>query len=49
MSVFMRHLVYLGNVFHINDGMITITPMKRRTEAIQKLQGPTTAKACKNF
>ena len=48
-QLFMRHLVYLGNVFHIKDGMITITPMKSRIEAIQKLQAPSTAKACKSF
>ena len=46
----MRHLVYLGNVFHIKDGIITITPMKSRIEATQKLQPPpTTVKACKSF
>ena len=45
----MRHLVYLGNVFHIKDGRITITPMKSRIEAIKKLQAPSTAKACKSF
>ena len=48
-QLFMRHLVYLGNVFHIKDGIITITPMKSRIEAIQKLQPPTTVKACKSF
>ena len=48
-QLFMRHLVYLGNVFHIKDGRITITPMKSRIEAIQKLQAPSTAKACKSF
>ena len=48
-QLFMRHLVYLGNVFHIKDGIITISPMKSRIEAIQKLQAPTTAKACKSF
>ena len=48
-QLFMRHLVYLGNVFHIKDGMITITPMESRIEAIQKLQAPSTAKACKSF
>ena len=39
-QLFMRHLIYQGNVFHIKDGIITITPMKSRTEAIQKLQPP---------
>ena len=45
----MKHLVYLGNVFHIEDGFITITPMKSRIEAIQKLEHPTTVKGCKSF
>ena len=39
-QLFMKHLVYLGNVFHIGDGVITITPMKSRIEAIQKLALP---------
>ena len=43
-QLFMKHLVYLGNVFHIEDGVITITPMKSRIEAIQKLLPPTTVK-----
>ena len=45
----MKHLVYLGNVFHIENGVITITPMKSRIEAIQKLLPPTTVKECKSF
>ena len=45
----MKHLVYLGNVFHIQDGVITITPMKSRIEAIQNLPLPITVKECKNF
>ena len=36
-QLFMKHLVYLGNVFHIENGVISITPMKSRIEAIQKL------------
>ena len=48
-QLFMKHLVYLGNVFHIEDGVITITPMKSRIEAIQKLPPPTTVKECKSF
>ena len=43
-QLFMKHLVYLGNVFCIEDGVITITPMKSRIEAIQKLLPPTTVK-----
>ena len=48
-QLFMKHLVYLGNVFHIENGIITITPMKSRIEAIQKLPSPTTVKGCKSF
>ena len=48
-QLFMKHLVYLGNVFHIEDGVITITPMKSRIEAIQKLPPPTTGKEYKSF
>ena len=48
-QLFMKHLVYLGNVFHIENGIITITPMKSRIEAIQKLEHPTTVKGCKSF
>ena len=49
-QLFMKHLVCLSNVFHIEDEVITITPMKSRIEAIQKkLKAPSTAKACKSF
>ena len=48
-QLFTKHLVYLGNVFHIENGVITITPVKSRIEAIQKLLPPTTVKECKSF
>ena len=48
-QLFMKHLVYLGNEFHIENGVITITPMRSRTEAIQKLVHPTSVKGCKSF
>ena len=48
-QLFMKHLVYLGNVFHIENGVITIAPMESRLEAIQKLPPPTTVKASKSF
>ena len=48
MSAFHETFGYIwGNVFHIEDGIITITPMKSRIEAIQKLEHPTTIKGCK--
>ena len=48
-QLFMKHLIYLGNVFHIENGVITITPMKSRIEAIQKLLPPITVKEYKSF
>ena len=33
-QLLMKPLVYLGNVFHIENEVITITPMKSRMEAI---------------
>ena len=48
-QLFMKDLVYLGNVFHIEDGVITITPMKSRIEAIQMLPPPTIVNECKSF
>ena len=48
-QLFIKHLVYPGNVFHIEDGVITITPMKSRIEAIQNLPPPTTVKECESF
>ena len=47
-SWFMKHLVYLGNVFHIEHGVITITLMQSRIEAIQQLPPPTTVNKCKS-
>ena len=48
-QLFMKHLVYLGNVFHIENGVIIITPMKSRIEAIQKLPPLTTVKRMQKF
>ena len=48
-QLFMKHLIYMGNVFHINGSMISITPLQSRIEAIQKLQSPTNVKGCKSF
>ena len=38
MSAFHETFGVLRQVFHIKDGIITITPMKSRIEAIQKLE-----------
>ena len=50
-QLFMKHLIYMGNVFHINGSTISITPLQSRKqlEAIQKLQPPTNVKGCKSF
>ena len=48
-QLFMTHLTYMGNVFHINGSTISITPLQSRVEAIQKLQPPTNVKGCKSF
>ena len=48
-QLFMKHLVYMGNVFHIDGSTISITPLQSRLEAIQKIQPPTNVKECKSF
>ena len=48
-QLFMKHLTYMGNVFHINGSTISITLLQSRVEAIQKLQPPTNVKGCKSF
>ena len=48
-QLFMKHLVYMGNVFHIDGSTISITPLQSRIDAIQKLQPPTNVKGCKCF
>ena len=48
-QLFMKHLTYMENVFHINGSIISITPLQSRIEAIQKLQPPTNVKGCKSF
>ena len=42
-------LTYMGNEFSINKRMMTITPLKSRTEAINKIPTPRTPKQCKSF
>ena len=48
-QLFMKHLTYMGNVFHINGSTISITPLQSRIEVIQRLQPPTNVKGCKSF
>ena len=48
-QLFMRYLIYMGNVFHINGSTISKTPLQSRIEAIQKPQPQTNVKGCKSF
>ena len=48
-QLFRKHLIYMGNVFHIDGTTISITPLQSRVEAIQKLQPPVNVKECKSF
>ena len=48
-QLFIKHLIYMGNVFHINGSTISISPLQSRIEAIQKLQPPTNVKGCKKL
>ena len=45
----MKHLVYLGNVFHIEDGSDYYYPFERQNRSYTKVTSPTTVKGCKSF
>ena len=47
-QLFKTNLIYMGNEFTINRTM-TITPLRSRTEAINKIPTPRTPKQCKSF
>ena len=48
-QLFKTKLTYMGNEFSINKRMMTITPLRSRTEAINKIPTPRTPKQCKSF
>ena len=48
-QLFKIQLTYVGNEFSINKRTMTITPLRSRTEAINKIPTPKTPKQCKNF
>ena len=48
-QLFKTQLTYMGNEFSINNRTITITPLRSRTEAINKIPTPKTPKQCKSF
>ena len=48
-QLFKTNLTYMGNEFTINKRTMTITPLRSRTEAINKIPTPRTPKQCKSF
>ena len=48
-QLFKTKLTYMGNEFSIDKRTMTITPLRSRTEAINKIPVPRTPKQCKSF
>ena len=48
-QLFKTNLIYMGNEFTIIKRTMTITPLRSRTEAINKIPTPRTPKQCKSF
>ena len=48
-QLFWTNMHYMGNEIFIQNKRVCIKPPRRRFEAIQKLQPPTTAKGCRSF
>ena len=48
-QLFRTELQYMGNTIFIKNRRVCVKPLRRRLEAIQKLQPPTTAKGCRSF
>ena len=48
-QLFKTQLTCMGNEFSINKRTMTITPLRSRTEAINKIPTPKTPKQCKSF
>ena len=48
-QLFKTKLTYMGNEFSIDKRTMTITPLRSRTEAINKIPAPRTPKQCKSF
>ena len=48
-QLFKTKLTYMGNEFSISKKTMTITPLRSRTEAINKIPVPKTPKQCKSF
>ena len=47
-QLFKTNLIYMGNEFTITKRTMTITPLRSRTEAINKIPTPRTPKQCKS-
>ena len=45
----MKHLVYLGNVFNIDNSVITITPVKRQDRGHSEAITPNHSKRMQKF
>ena len=48
-QLFRTNLHYMGNELFIKDKRVCVKPLRSRSEAIQKLQSPTTLKGCRSF
>ena len=48
-QLFKTNLIYMGNEFTITKSTMIITPLRSRTEAINKIPTPRTPKQCKSF
>ena len=48
-QLFMKHLIYMGNVFHINGSTISVTPLQSRIEVIQSYNLQQMLKDAKSF
>ena len=48
-QLFKTNLIYMGNEFTITKRTMRITPLRSRTEAINKIPTPRTPKQCKSF
>ena len=48
-QLFKTNLIYMGNEFTITKRTMTITPLRSRTEAINKIPTPRSPKQCKSF
>ena len=48
-QLFKTSLQYMGNEIYIDNKKVCVKPLRRRLEAIQKLQPPKTPKGCRSF